>query len=439
MGKKILLPTDFSDYAHKTAEVIPQLGSISGVVLLHVLASSRDTQGTFIAGHEYLSLAEYARTNIEKEKKFIEAEGIAATSIITVAEKGNIPDTVLDIAKREQVSLIMMGARGRGIIGGLLLGSVSDGVVKVAKTDVLITQYRTPFRNIDHVSGVGIEQYPGGLFSRVLVPVDFSKPSDEGIHYLISQYEVSGLIFLHVISSAETRQELERKMKESYRELQQRWRAIDEGQTDVKILIRFGNPAQEICDLAEEENVSLVFIPRFGASDYIRNIPIGSTCHEVVKRSKRPTYVFFPTVNLEVTVRELRPDEFTLAEEVWVHYHQQKADRAKDRIFGVFLESTLVCVARCRAHPDGSEVDGVFTLDEYRGRGYARIAMDALIAACGDAPLYMHSTLELVDFYSGFGFRSIPEEELPEIIKTRYLFANGNMRGSNVQPMKRLP
>ncbi|NTW92318.1 MAG: GNAT family N-acetyltransferase, partial [Methanoregulaceae archaeon] len=105
--------------------------------------------------------------------------------------------------------------------------------------------------------------------------------------------------------------------------------------------------------------------------------------------------------------------------------------------FGVFVEGTLVCLARCRRHPGGSEVDGVFTLEEFRGRGYAKEVMEILVAACGREPLYMHSTLQLTEFYGGFGFQGISEQELPPDIRARFDFAMGEMQGSNVQPMMR--
>ena len=97
----------------------------------------------------------------------------------------------------------------------------------------------------------------------------------------------------------------------------------------------------------------------------------------------------------------------------------------------------LACVARCRRHPDGLEVDGVFTLDDFRGRGYARNVMAALVAACRNEDLYMHSTTELVTFYGQYGFVPISESELPSTIRARFDFAMGEMQGSNVQPMKR--
>jgi hypothetical protein len=49
----------------------------------------------------------------------------------------------------------------------------------------------------------------------------------------------------------------------------------------------------------------------------------------------------------------------------------------------------------------------------------------------------MHSTLALVSFYGSFGFVPIPEEELPGTIRARFDFANGNLEGSNAEPMRR--
>jgi GNAT superfamily N-acetyltransferase len=140
---------------------------------------------------------------------------------------------------------------------------------------------------------------------------------------------------------------------------------------------------------------------------------------------------------LSFPVRELTPSEYPLAARVWYHYHQQTADPATDRVFGVFVDGTLGAVARCRRHADGLEVDGVYTLEEYRGRGLARVAVQALVDACGHDTLYLHSTLELVGFYRSFGFVPIPETELPPTIAERLIFCFGEMWGCNAAPMRR--
>jgi len=143
---------------------------------------------------------------------------------------------------------------------------------------------------------------------------------------------------------------------------------------------------------------------------------------------------------MEVQVRELRQDEFHRVEdEIWVHYHHQKIDPDADRIFGAFTDHRLVGVARVKEHRDGLEVDGVFVLEEFRHQGIARKLMDRLIREMGDETLWLHSTLELIGFYSTCGFRPVPEKKLPPTIRERFNFCMGSMDGCGICPMLRIP
>lgn len=135
--------------------------------------------------------------------------------------------------------------------------------------------------------------------------------------------------------------------------------------------------------------------------------------------------------------RELKRDEFYLAEKVWEQYRGQRADPAHERIFGVFADGSLVATARYTTHPDGNEMDCVFTPEQYRGKGYARFAVEELIRHCGSETIHIHSTIVLISFYKTFGFTPIPEDELPRSIKERFVFCFGEMMGCNVCPMVR--
>jgi predicted GNAT family acetyltransferase len=138
-------------------------------------------------------------------------------------------------------------------------------------------------------------------------------------------------------------------------------------------------------------------------------------------------------------VRELSAAEFPVAGALWTDYHQTTGDSRTDRIFAKFISDEAVSVARCRKHPDGFEVDAVFTPSAHRGHGYAHAVMWGLVEACGHDTLYMHSVINLTGFYSHFGFVTITENELPPSIRERYAWADGEMEGANVSPMKRSP
>ncbi|MDD1709703.1 MAG: GNAT family N-acetyltransferase [Methanoregulaceae archaeon] len=138
-------------------------------------------------------------------------------------------------------------------------------------------------------------------------------------------------------------------------------------------------------------------------------------------------------------VRELTPAEFPLAEKIWEQYRGQKANSATERIFGVIEDGKLAATARFTRHQDGNEMDCVFSLDEYRGKGYARKVVQALVDACGSERIYIHSTLVLISFYKTFGWTPIPEDQLPKSIRERFIFCFGEMEGCNVCPMVREP
>ena len=155
-----------------------------------------------------------------------------------------------------------------------------------------------------------------------------------------------------------------------------------------------------------------------------------------------PDVSAFPAqVIASVHVRELNTGEMTQVErDLWIHYHQQKANPKTDRLFAAFAGTRLIGVARCSRHPDGLEVDAVFVLGDFRRRGFARAVMQMLVEECGrHETLFMHSRIELIDFYSSLGFRIIAEDELPPTIRDRFSFCLGELRGIDVCPMKREP
>jgi predicted GNAT family N-acyltransferase len=136
-------------------------------------------------------------------------------------------------------------------------------------------------------------------------------------------------------------------------------------------------------------------------------------------------------------IREVKPEEFPLAEALWREYRGQKADKKTERIFGIFDQDTLAATARCTRHTDGFEMDCVFTPEKYRGRGYARIVVQALLNTCGEETIYIHSTLPLIQFYTSLGFERIGEREMPQTIRDRFIFCFGEMEGCNAIPMVR--
>jgi nucleotide-binding universal stress UspA family protein/predicted GNAT family acetyltransferase len=434
MFPRVLVATDFSPFAERTLECIGEIPGMEKIVLVHVLNQNPVPARSSVFGNVPVSPEKQVQQVLDEKGRYLEkTTGVPVKTILVNGAGGDTAASIIKTANNENISLIVMGARGKSLFRDMFLGSTSKSVIQKAGIDVLIMQ----FSGFEGKEDTPLEKFCTNIFSHILCPVDFSIPSEKTLEYVKSMGFIRKVTLLHVIGTDDSEQVRQQKMKDAELHLAEAKADIAAQIKRTASIIRTGNTVDEICHAADELDVSLIMIARYGRSDYAKNIPLGTVADGVVAKAQRPLFVLSPHISLTVIIRELTNPEFRLAEQVWTQYHQQKADPDTDRIFGVFVEGDLAAVARCRRHPDGLEVDGVFVPDDYRDRGYARKAVQELVDRCGSEPLYMHSTLDLVKFYASFGFEQIPESALPRSIKERFNFAEGEMKGANVSPMKR--
>ena len=421
MFEKVLLPTDLSEMSGKLIACVADIRNVKEVILLHIVSTGQSL--------------EREREEVEHQQALITNPDIAVRCLIQEDCGDDIPAAILKTAEAERPSLIIMGAR-KGRLSKILLGHDDIEVLAHSQTHVLIMRFPPQGFFSFHPRMMEVS-----LFSRILFPLDFSRPANDALKYVGELEGVSEIILLHVIRKIETEERMNYIVREVEKRLADARETIKADHPDirVKMMVRYGDPTRQIEIVADEEVVSLVMMSRFGKMDYIRKVPLGTTTSKVTALVKTPVLVMFTAIQLEINTRELAPSEFYLAERIWFDYHQTKSDHEHDRIFAVFIEDTPVSVARCKRHDDGYEVDGIFTWEEFRGNGYSRTALDLMMQECGSIVLYMYAVRHLVDFYASFGFVSIPEEELPLSIRERYTWAMGEMVGAGVCPMKREP
>ncbi|KAF5084928.1 Universal stress protein family protein [anaerobic digester metagenome] len=405
MFAKVLIPTDFSAASVIMAERVGEVPGVREVVLVHAQRSA--------------ALSSADEDALRRMRELVQRQGFPVEVVVAEDDGTDLPARILRTALATGANLVAMGVRDQGLLRNLFSGNVAATVLRDARVHVLIVPQST----------AGDRQ---ALFSRLLVPTDLADPAPEVRSLLKGAAGDGTAVLLHVVEPG--RSEAEREAGGRIAALKNNLSAPGR---ELEPLVRTGDPAHTICAVADELGTSLVAIPRIGRRDAAGAAPLGSVTSAVIGCVKQPVLVLAVSIRLVIETRELRSEEFGLAEEIWLDYHELKADPKTDRIFGVFVDGMLVSVARCRRHPDGYEVDGVFTPVRFRGRGYARRAMDALVEACQHDTLYMHSVRNLVDFYGEYGFISIPESDLPPTIRARFAFALGEMEGANVQPMRR--
>jgi len=144
--RKILLATDGSDGSLHAARMAGELSSMSDaqVVVLYVAHVPRSYFFTDEFGNKVtpeVPMDVMIRRMAEPVlRKTLSGLGLPEEKVATEVQVGEPAEEIVDYARLEQVDLIVMGSRGLSPIKELLLGSVSDKVLRTAPCPVLIVR-----------------------------------------------------------------------------------------------------------------------------------------------------------------------------------------------------------------------------------------------------------------------------------------------------------
>ena len=138
--RRVLAATDNSDSAYRAVEAAAELAKRIDAELIivnveqgyfdYTLGSLRDTDSVGDI------LEARSREILLRAREHAHRTG--AANIRTVSGIGDAAAFILDVAKREDVDLIVLGKRGRGRLAGILLGSVSQHVASLAPCSVQV-------------------------------------------------------------------------------------------------------------------------------------------------------------------------------------------------------------------------------------------------------------------------------------------------------------
>ena len=287
MFEKVLVALDFSPYSQKILDRISEIPGIQEVVLLHVVDATRPARLDWTHGHPHI---ENTQLLLEEKKKVLEQHGlrvrISVDVIVNAITQGTISHAILEIAEAENVSLIVIGARGINPIQELLLGSVSSSVLRYATTNVLIMHF--PPTSGD-TRATPASSYPK-LFSKVLVPTDFSRSASDAWGFLKTIPGIQEIILLHVVNRAESQQDIEGYVKAAEIRLEDMKKELLGTGVNVKLHVCAGDPTEMILSVADDNYVSMIAMSAFGV-DWIRKLVLGSTTFTVVRRTKKPVLI----------------------------------------------------------------------------------------------------------------------------------------------------
>jgi nucleotide-binding universal stress UspA family protein len=278
-----LFATDFSEYAKKILDCIAGFPDARDVILLHVIEEVRSPRGGGEIGD---ALFGTGKNLLKEEKRHLEQLGPNLMVTTAVKTSSDTAGAIIETAEEKGVSLIVVGARGKSLVGGISLGSVSNAILRRSRTSVLIMRHKV----IEALGAETYEKFCPMILFRVLCPVDFSRYSDSAVALLSRTTGVGEIILFHVVSQGETEAEIEDAITKAKDQIEAIRSSFAAKGIKVRTIVEAGNPPFEITRISEEEDVSVIWMSSHGKG-WFRELLLGSTASMVATNAKRPVII----------------------------------------------------------------------------------------------------------------------------------------------------
>ena len=283
--RRILFPTDFSDGA---ARAFPQAAHLADwhdaeLHVVHVAGPEDEADATLPVSLDTLQ----GWLGQPSDSFSLDALSIVQNQV----EADAPPARLVAYAEDQDIDLVVMGTHGRRGVRRMLLGSVTEEVVRKAPCPVLTV--RTDAE----------EEDPKQAVRRILVPVDFSEASEVAVQHATEIAKTYGaeLDLLHVVEevvypsaygveppyvpSSNVVARVEKALGTMARE--------DIGYDNVQVSARIGYAPATILDYVESNDVDLIVLATHGRTGLDRML-LGSVAERVIRQAPTPVFIVKP-------------------------------------------------------------------------------------------------------------------------------------------------
>jgi len=289
MLKKILVPLDGSELGEMALVYAKELASAIDLEIQMACATEHQDKATLRMCSLYLEKVverlhtQVKRINSESDVKTVVIDGEPATALVEYAEN-------------EGIDLIIMMSHGRSGIMRWAIGGTANKIIQRCRIPVLLVR----------ASQVLSKRRPVQVFKKILVPLDGSSMGEAALSYVKTIVKVLNceVILLRVVEIVQrvhtvggldhfvySEQQIERMKDEALKYLEQIRQQFDEG--NVKIILRTGDPAQEIIRLSTEENINVVAMSSHGKSGIMQWV-MGSVSSKILQAGEAPLLLVRP-------------------------------------------------------------------------------------------------------------------------------------------------
>jgi nucleotide-binding universal stress UspA family protein len=312
--KRILCPVDFSEFSRHALAHAVQLARWYGSALtvLHVYPPPVPTPPVVFGGLPgpippalavpwTTASPERTQQEVLEYVKMWASNDTAGLSIEVDARPGPAAASILEEAAERRSDLIVLGTHGHSGFDRLVLGSVTEKVLRKALCPVLTVPPAVASPPREAVA----------LFKRILCPLDFSDASLKALDYALSLAKEADaeLLLLHAIESlpesANWKMSSTPAVVEYLRlyehDALERLRAVipDEarGWCSPHVLLVSGRAHAEILRVARERDVQLIVMGVHGRNT-VERLFFGSTTNHVVRAAACPVLSVTPGVEI---------------------------------------------------------------------------------------------------------------------------------------------
>jgi nucleotide-binding universal stress UspA family protein len=289
--RQILCPTDFSEFSHRALE--------------HAIAIARWYKSKISVQHVFSSIPppgvpdypvlvslspEMRESILAQLQLFSEPARKAGIAVEAVLDDGHPVNEIVKRAKEAPADLVVLGTHGRGGFEKLMLGSVTEQVLRKVLCPVLTVP-----------SSAGALSGPEpGVFKTILCPVDFSEASMKALEYAFSLAKEADakLLLLHALEVLPDEELPETLRFDTIRyndnlksvARDRLLKLIPVGASDwsrPEVFVAVGKAYREILKTAEERQAGLIVIGIHGRNP-IDRLFFGSTTQHVVRQATCP-------------------------------------------------------------------------------------------------------------------------------------------------------
>ena len=183
--KKILIPTDFSKHAEYALKVAAQIARKNNgeIILLHMLELPSQAGDAVSSGHSIPEVMFFKNAAMSKLEELMDEEYLDGLKVSEVVQFEMAFDGIMEISKKNQVDLVVMGSHGASGFKEMFIGSNAEKVVRSSDVPVLIIKKEIPDFTINKF--VFASDFSDEAKKPFVKAVEFANKFDAELHLLM--------------------------------------------------------------------------------------------------------------------------------------------------------------------------------------------------------------------------------------------------------------